>query len=146
MVFPAGRQWCVEAREGPWDVRSQQHSCLNIFASIRHNRWPRSPSSSPSSGLTNPLRGSASPSPVVYLSSIQTWMPFGPDPMGTLHWPSITLSGPSRGLISACGILRQRHYPSVAPGRSGYFAPPCSLATRRGVRLRADGQVMVGAR
>ena len=60
--------------------------------------------------------------------------------------PASTHSGPSRGLISACGILRQRHCPSVCPGRSGYFAPPDSLATRRGVRLRATGQVMVGTR
>ena len=40
----------------------------------------------------------------------------------------------------------QRHSPSVSPGRSGYFAPPGSLATRRGVRLRAAGQVTAGTR
>ena len=81
----------------------------NREAHIRHAR-PRLPTAGGS--LQNvPEKDVLGPLLHVSVQCVQTWMPFEPDPMGTFHWPSITLSGPSRGLISACALIRQRHSP-----------------------------------
>ena len=73
-------------------------------------------------------------------------------PLGRTQWgPSIGPASHTLGRREAAIGVRdtpsQRHSPSVCgTARTGYFAPPGSLATRRGVRLRADGQVTAGTR